>query len=300
MSINVVVRLPWKRPQEEQKWTSEKDNMLWTFLAMYRSPDMNWDVISNRLAMPIDECIKRAGYLYQQQLHNLQQKRNISSSSSSLLTRQPSQECLVQRNDSPSGRNAALPGLSASPTNNYSPLVPIVQHPYSDKVNPEYLKECVKRHDFDWVSIGHELGMNPLQCRKYYIELEQVNNVNIYTQQPAFKTSSPSSNPIPLTNPLHPTSPYEQPRINPQSTAPPSDPDPKFTNFSLPAFLPDESKANSVVSSLGSNSSGSLKLASDMSDDYNGNSSSGELFSDTSLTRSALESTYFSDPKVLE
>jgi len=302
--MNVVIRLPWKRPNEESKWTPEKDNILWTFLVMYRSTEMNWDVISNRLGMPPDECIKRAGYLYQQQLHTIQQKRLSSSSSS--LARQPSQESL---RESPTGRPSPL---SQSPsqrehTHLSQPTHHLSSSPslsaassYNDKVDPEYLRECVRRHDFDWLSVGHELSINPMQCRKMYMGL-----ASIATSVPSPNTSSQMFHRAQLPpfdvvmNNLQQHNVQQQQRALPQLQQPPT-----FSDFSLPAFLPDETKpVNSAASSINSNSSGSvssMKLGSDMSDDFNANSSSGELFSDTSLTHSALESACFSDTKALE
>jgi hypothetical protein len=279
--LHVVVRVPWKRPKEDVKWTPEKDNILWTYLIMYQSSNMNWDLIAGRLNMPADECIKRASYLYQQQLHLLQQKRYTS------LTKQSPQQNVRPSGDSNPGIRPTATAVTSRSSPSHSPstspiqILPAQHSPspqHDQKIDPEALRECVQRHDFEWATIGRELGMNPRECRKLYFALQEYANPSTYSISTPISIPAPTSSSFaassshfdmkPNTLPILPA-----PAISLSTVAVPT---PLAQLVSIPAFLQDDYKEDI------------------------GDSSSGELFSDSSVTRSALESAIISDPKILE
>jgi len=315
--MHVVVRLPWKRPKEELKWTLEKDNILWTFLAMSQSSNLNWETISQRVSMPPDECVKRASYLYQQQLHFLQQRHNT-------LPKQPVSPSEPFRADPPNVRSSRGSPSTSSPTlsSSLSSSSPSSSsHSYLSQarsqskldapIDIDALRECVKKFDFEWAAVGREMGANPMDCRKlYFASLEDNPSKSSITGSPSnfpsprnVLTASTYGSPVP---PLSSTPPrislaqgVVSPVIAPTSAGssftavtriPPLESTgqqalthshilPHFD--SIPAFLPDEVN---------------LPSGSD-SGEFGEND---ELFSDSSVTQSALESAYFSDPKIIE
>jgi len=87
--MKVVVRVPWKRTQEqkesESEWNSSKEQLLQIWLSINPQQEINWQAISSRLGISVEECIRKSEELNQRKLRYLQNEEHNQQDNASSL-----------------------------------------------------------------------------------------------------------------------------------------------------------------------------------------------------------------------